>query len=133
MAQQVLIRLEDDLDGGDADETLTFGLDGVTYEIDLSEAHAAGLRNGLASYVAAARRTGGRKARGGRNVSGLPADRERGRAIREWARAEGIEVSDRGRISAELATRYEQAQSEPVVTNDTAPRKRASRKKGPTT
>ena len=102
MAQQVVIKLEDDLDGGDANETLTFGLDGVSYEIDLSDAHAAELRDELAAYVAAARRVGGRKVHGAGNGVAAPAgDRERARAIREWARGEG-ERSDR-RPQAEAA------------------------------
>jgi hypothetical protein len=130
VAQQVVIKLEDDLDGGDANETLTFGLDGVSYEIDLSDAHAAELRDELAAYVAAARRVGGRKVHGAGNGVAAPAgDRERARAIREWARGEGIEVSARGRISSELAAQYEEAQRAPVIVEEPAPRRRASRKK----
>jgi hypothetical protein len=130
VAQQVLIKLEDDLDGGDANETLTFGLDGVSYEIDLSDAHAAELRDELASYVAAARRIGGRKVQGAGNGQSAPSgDRERAKAIREWARGAGIDVSARGRISAELAAQYEEAQRAPVVAEEPAPRKRAPRKK----
>ena len=65
MAQRVKIILEDDLDGSTADETVTFGLDGVTYEIDLSAANAAKLRDDFASWVGHARRSGGRKSTGG--------------------------------------------------------------------
>jgi hypothetical protein len=127
MAQQVLIRLEDDLDGGEAAETVTFALDGVSYEIDLSDAHAADLREELASYVAAARRIGGRKVHGS-SASPSTGDRERTQAIREWARNQGIEVSDRGRISASVAAQYDEAQSAPAE-EPRAPRKRATRKK----
>ena len=124
MAQKVVVSLVDDLDESDADETVEFGLDGVTYEIDLTDAHATSLRDTLASYVAAARRTGGRR----RTASARPAsggsatrpaaargsaparvDREQNQAIRECARREGWTVSARGRIPAEVANAYQQA------------------------
>ena len=103
MAQRVVVTLEDDLDGGPADETVTFGLDGVTYEIDLSAANAARLRDALAAYVANGRRTG--RVAGGRRraVSGDSA------RIREWAKSQGRAVNERGRISAELRAAYEAA------------------------
>jgi len=107
MAQRVQVVLEDDLDHGKADETVTFGLDGTTYEIDLSKKNAAKLRDALSSYVGAGRRVAGRRS-GGRG-------RGRGRSasdsadIRAWAKANGYEVSERGRISAEVREAYNSA------------------------
>ena len=106
MAQRVQIILEDDLDGGDASETVTFGLDGVTYEIDLNDKNASALREALAGYVGAGRRVSGRKSSGSsssRSNSGELAK------IREWARANGFEVSDRGRISQKVRDAYAKA------------------------
>jgi hypothetical protein len=102
----VHIVLEDDLDGSSADETLTFGLDGVTYEIDLSKKNAAKLRDALAAYVAAARRVPGRGSRRGRgrSSSGPTASQ-----VRDWARAQGYDVSDRGRVPAEVRAAYDAA------------------------
>jgi nucleoid-associated protein Lsr2 len=115
MAQKVTVALIDDLDGSDASETLEFGLDGVSYQIDLSADNAETLRDGLASFVASARRAGGRKRAAGKApaVSGgkarpAAADREQNQAIREWARKQGMKVSDRGRIPAEVLDAYHQ-------------------------
>jgi Lsr2 len=110
MAQIREVRLIDDLDGEAADETIEFGIDGKNYEIDLSNANASKLRDALASYVAAARRSGGRRSRSGGAGAG-PArrpsiDREQNQAIREWARKRGMKVSDRGRIPAEVLEAY---------------------------
>ncbi len=106
MAKRVQVVLEDDIDGGPAEETVSFGLDGVSYEIDLSAANAARLRESLASWVGAATRTGGRKSArraGGRrnNVS----------AVREWARANGYQINDRGRVPAAVQSAYDKAHS----------------------
>ena len=109
MAQKVQVQLIDDLDGSEADGTVRFGLDGTEYEIDLSAGHARELRGALARYVGGARRAGGggrRPARAGRRapVSALdPAE------VREWAKAQGIEVKDRGRVPAELVARFKAA------------------------
>ena len=106
MAQRVQIILEDDIDGGEATETVTFGLDGVTYEIDLNDKNAGALRDALAPYVGSGRRVSGRKSSGGsssRSSSGELAK------IREWARANGYEVSDRGRISKKVRDAYARA------------------------
>lgn len=108
MAQKVNIILVDDIDGSDASETVTFGLDGVTYEIDLNDSNAAALREALSSYVgharkvsgAGSRRTGGRRAAGGSSNA---------KAVREWARAQGHEVSDRGRVPADIQRAYDAA------------------------
>jgi hypothetical protein len=106
MAQRTEIVFTDDLDGGPADETVRFGVDGASYEIDLSTAHAAEFRGALAPYVAAARKAGGR-ARGPARGSGAAGPSPS--AVREWARAEGIEVSGRGRVPAELIVRFQAA------------------------
>ncbi|HET8769131.1 Lsr2 family protein [Phycicoccus sp. M110.8] len=109
MAQRVNIVLEDDLDGSEADETVSFALDGTTYEIDLSAANAAKLRDALAPYVGHARRASGRRAPA-RSTSGRSAGAKRDLAdVREWARANGHQVSDRGRISAEIQAAYDKA------------------------
>ncbi|RFD27347.1 nucleoid-associated protein Lsr2 [Mycobacterium uberis] len=102
MAKKVTVTLVDDFDGaGAADETVEFGLDGVTYEIDLTNKNAAKLRSDLRQWVSAGRRVGGR--RRGRVSSGRgrgAIDREQSAAIREWARRNGHNVSTRGRIPA---------------------------------
>ena len=112
MAQKVTVQLVDDVDGSTADSTVEFALDGASYQIDLSEDNAAKLRDSLAPFVAHARKTGGRKKAGGKGKSNTPstADRERNQAIREWAREQGMQVSDRGRIPAEIVETYDNAQ-----------------------
>lgn len=113
MAQKVTVQLVDDVDGSVAESTVEFGLDGVNYTIDLSEDNAAELRDGLATYVASARRTGGRKRPAGKAAKNASApstaDRERNQAIREWAREQSMQVSDRGRIPSEIVEAYEKA------------------------
>lgn len=110
MAKQIIHKLVDDLDGGDADETVKFSLDGVQYEIDLSNKNAGKLRELFAPYVAAGSRVGrggvvvgGRAARG---RGGATADREQNKAIRAWAKKEGRDISDRGRIPQEIVDEY---------------------------
>lgn len=107
MAQKVIVQLLDDVDGQPADETVTFGLDGVSYEIDLSAANAAKLRDELAGWVGHGRRTGGRRATGGK--SSARAARSDLAEVREWGRANGYQVSDRGRVSQELQDAYDKA------------------------
>ncbi|MET9002987.1 Lsr2 family protein [Amycolatopsis sp. NPDC004169] len=128
MAQKVLVEILDDIDGSAAAQTVQFGLDGVTYEIDLSNANAAALRDELARYVGAGRRIGGRKVRVATGQStAASSDRERNQQIRAWAGANGYEISERGRLSSEVVSAYERAQvAEPEAP---APRKRSSRKK----
>ena len=109
MAQKVQVVLVDDLDGGPADETLTFSLDGVSYEIDLSHDNAASMRDSFATYVGHARRVGG--PRSGARRRQPSSDGTSPAVIREWAKGEGIAVNERGRISAELRARYQAAQS----------------------
>ncbi|MEV0089845.1 histone-like nucleoid-structuring protein Lsr2 [Saccharopolyspora sp. NPDC003752] len=114
MAQKVTVQLVDDVDGTAADSTVEFALDGVNYAIDLSTENAAKLRDSLASFVANARKTGGRKRvavkPGKPSATPTAADRERNQAIREWARNQGMQVSDRGRIPAEVVEAYDNAQ-----------------------
>lgn len=107
MAQKVQVILLDDLDGGEADETINFGLDGTTYEIDLSKKNAAKLRDLLAPYVATARKAGSRRSRGrGRTSTGRSSSTDTA-AVRDWAREQGLKVSDRGRIPADILEKYE--------------------------
>lgn len=113
MARRIVHQLVDDLDGtvlevGEG-ETVTFSLDGVAYEIDLTDSNAAELRDGLARYIAAARSVSSRTASG-------PAPKKRRRtgqqdytAIREWAKANGYKVSERGRVPASVLEAYEAA------------------------
>jgi len=112
VAQKVQILLVDDLDGGEATETVEFGIEGVSYQIDLSNANARKLRDVLAPYVAEARRLGSRSGRAGRSTRSKAA-RSTGAGsaaqIREWARANGLAVPDRGRVSADVREAYENA------------------------
>ncbi|HZS20890.1 MAG TPA: Lsr2 family protein [Pseudonocardiaceae bacterium] len=111
MAQKIVVSLVDDLDGGKADETVEFSLDGKNYEIDLSDDHATAFRDALATYVAAGRRPG-RAGRGrARTVAGgtSTGERERNQAIRYWARTQGMKVSERGRIPSEVIDAYDEA------------------------
>jgi nucleoid-associated protein Lsr2 len=107
MAQKVQVVLEDDLDGGTADETVLFGLDGTSYEIDLNKKNAAKLRDALAPWVASGRRTGG--SRGGARRRGRASRGSQAGDVRAWARANGYQVSERGRISAEIQAAYSAA------------------------
>jgi hypothetical protein len=115
MAQRVNVVLVDDIDGTDAVETVTFALDGVEYEIDLSEQNADKLREAVSLYVGHARRTGGRRRSGSgqteqksrsRNNSTASSDGPSASEIREWARANGHTVPDRGRVSSEVREAY---------------------------
>src|SRR5512135_569629 len=107
MAQKVQVLLTDDLDGGDADETVAFALDGVSYEIDLSTANAEALREALATYVEAARRVGGRASRRQAGLKKRPAAARADLSeVRAWARENGYQVSDRGRVSEEIKAAY---------------------------
>ncbi len=107
MAQKVNIVLVDDLDGSEAAETVSFGLDGASYEIDLNDKNARALRDALASYVGHARKAGGSGRRGRRSTAANlgPSTKE----IRDWARSNGYDVSDRGRVSAEVRQAFDAA------------------------
>jgi hypothetical protein len=114
MAQKVQTLLIDDLDGGQADGTVRFGLDGTDYEIDLSAKHAQALRKALAPYLGAARRAPGsaarRPGRSGRRAAHVSGPDPT--AVREWAKSQGIEVKDRGRVPAELVVKFKTATSQ---------------------
>ncbi len=118
MATETTTRLVDDLDGSDASESVSFALDGASYEIDLNEENAERLREALAEYVASARRAEGSRRGAGRpkavkasrsRGSRTAPDREQTAAVREWARANGYEVSERGRLSANVLAAFEAA------------------------
>jgi hypothetical protein len=110
MAQKITVELQDDLDGGPADETVRFEVDGTAYEIDLSTSNASTLRQQLAPFVDHARKAGrGPRPRAGRTA----ASRERTANIRAWAKGRGIAVSERGRIPASVVEQYEAASNGP--------------------
>lgn len=117
MAQKIHIVLEDDLDGSEATETVSFGLDGTSYEIDLNDEHAEQLRGALATYVGHARKVSGTRrggSGGGRRSGGSSSSSSNGsgpsaKEVREWARENGYEVPDRGRVSAEVREAYDAA------------------------
>jgi hypothetical protein len=109
MAQRVNVVLVDDIDNSDAVETVSFALDGVDYEIDLSEQHAGELRNALSLYIGHGRRTGGRRRSGRRSSAPAAAGNGDGASaadIRAWARENGWDVPERGRVSAEVREAY---------------------------
>lgn len=108
MAKETITRLIDDLDKGDADETVRFGLDGMEYEIDLSAKNAGKLRQALEPYVVAGHRvTRGAVPRSQtRRRAAQPIDRAQNKAIREWARSKKKQISDRGRIPEDIVAEY---------------------------
>jgi hypothetical protein len=109
VAQKVQTLFVDDIDGSAADGTVRFDLDGTAYEIDLNAEHAQALRDALTRYISAARRPAGgarRQVRSGRKAS---ANGVNTTEIREWAKAQGIEVKDRGRVPAELVVKFKAA------------------------
>lgn len=105
MAQKVNIILVDDIDGSDASETVSFGLDGAAYEIDLNNKNASALRDALAGYVGHARKVTTSRGRKTRTTTSGPSARE----LRDWARSNGHQVSDRGRVPAEVREAFEAA------------------------
>ena len=113
MAQKVTVTLVDDIDEeATAEETVEFAVDGVSYEIDLSGDNAQKLRNDFAMWTGHARKVGGRrraKATGTPTKSRGASDREQSAAMRDWARRNGFEVSDRGRIPANVVEAYNSA------------------------
>ena len=112
MAKETVTRLLDDLDGGVAHETVRFGLDGTTYEIDLSSKNAKRLRSELAAYIDKGSRLPTRRVAGSTRTAGTrgrgtaPGSRDQNRAIREWAQAKGFEVAERGRIRQEIVEEF---------------------------
>jgi hypothetical protein len=107
MAQQIQTLFIDDIDGGPAEGTVRFGLDGTDYEIDLSATHSEELHKVLAGYVTHARKAAGTARRGsrGRRPAGVLDTRK----VREWARGQGIDIKERGRVPAEVIEKYQAA------------------------
>lgn len=147
MAKQVITKITDDLDGGDAAETLTFALDGMGYEIDLNSKNASKLREFLSAYIEAGTRTGrvGSPAQltrhrsvNGVNHPSFTANRELNQAIREWATGNGYQLAERGRIPQHIVDAYHQGKpseesaarlaAELLAPESAAPRKRAAKK-----
>jgi hypothetical protein len=108
MARKQIVELVDDIDGGEAAKTVHFGYAGTDYEIDLNEKNAAALESALAPYLAAGRRAGRSRATrdGGAQGSGRDYDPS---VVRAWAKRQGLEVSQRGRVSKELVEQWRQA------------------------
>ncbi|MFF5304887.1 Lsr2 family protein [Streptomyces sp. NPDC013161] len=108
MAQKTVVLLTDDISGGDADQTLIFGLDGKSFEIDLNDRNAEKLRKALRPYIEAGRKTGGRNSTRGRGA-GATSSGEDTAAIRSWAKENGHEINDRGRVPANIREAYAKA------------------------
>jgi hypothetical protein len=107
MAKQIITVMTDDLDGGEADRTIEFGLDGATYTIDLSEKNAGKLRKALEPYLQVASRVGRTNGRAAaRTAAPSRANRDQNQAIREWAAKNGHELSERGRIPSSIVEAY---------------------------
>jgi hypothetical protein len=108
MAQKIQTLFIDDIDGGEAERTVRFGLDGAEYEIDLSTKHNEELRAALGTYVTHARKVAGTArrgaGRGGRKPSSVDTV-----AVRAWAREKGYDIKDRGRVPADLVVKYQAA------------------------
>ena len=130
MAQHINVKMVDDIDGSEASETVSFGLDGRRYDIDLSKDHAAQLRDTLASFIAAARRaTGGTGRRPSTPAPQRANNRDQIAAIRAWAKSNGHTVSDRGRISKLVLESYENRANTASPEPTDAPAKKKSRKR----
>jgi len=106
MAQKIQTLFIDDIDGGAADGTVRFGLDGTDYEIDLSGKHSDELRKALGKYIERSRKVGGttRASRGRRTAPAIDTAR-----VREWAKVNGYDIKDRGRVPADLVAKYQAA------------------------
>jgi len=105
VAQRTQILYVDDIDGSEAEGTVRFGFDGAEYEIDLNKKHSAQFTKAIRPYIDAARKVSSsrRPARGSRPARHNQSD------VRAWARSEGLKISDRGRIPADVLARYESA------------------------
>ncbi|MBG0814521.1 Lsr2 family protein [Planomonospora sp. ID82291] len=109
MAKQIQEILIDDLDGGEANETVSFAIDGTSYEIDLSDVNAKKLRDSLSPFVASARRAGALPLRRRRAGGTRALTREKSADIRAWAKSHGLNVGERGRIASKIVEQYEAA------------------------
>ena len=124
MAQKITVALEDDIDGGPADETVRFGLGGTDYEIDLSRKNAAAFRKQLAPFIEHARTAGrAQPRRSARTAAG----RQRSGDIRAWAKDHGIAVSERGRIPATVMEQYQAGAKDADATSGRRPGRGRSR------
>jgi len=108
MAQKISVILIDDLNGEEADGTVEFGLDDTSYEIDLSHGNSQELRNLLKPYIDKGRKVTGTPRRPSRSRAAR-SDETRNKAMRAWAKAQGIKVNERGRVPADVVARYEAA------------------------
>ena len=110
MAQKVHIVLVDDLDGSEATESVSFALDGTSYEIDLNDTNAAALREALSGYIGHARKVAAARRNGRKSSSAAaPSDGPSAKEIRDWARENGYDVPDRGRVSADVRQAFDAA------------------------
>jgi hypothetical protein len=109
MAQKIQTLFIDDIDGGEAEGTVRFGIDGSEYEIDLSATHAEQLHAALRKYIEHARKVGGAARRAARGRRGSAANAIDTSAVRAWAREQGIEIKDRGRVPADVVAKYREA------------------------
>lgn len=109
MAQKIQTFIIDDLDGSEADGTVRFGLDGAHYEIDLNAVHAGELRSLLGGYVKAGRKVTSAARRPARNEGKAAANGLNATEIRDWAKAQGIEIKERGRVPAEVVAKFRAA------------------------
>jgi hypothetical protein len=107
MAQKIQTLFIDDIDGGEAEGTVRFALDGTEYEIDLSVKHSEELRDSLKNFIAHARKVGGPARRGGRSLRKPSAIDTV--AVRTWARENGFDIKERGRVPADLVAKYREA------------------------
>lgn len=110
MATQIQTLLIDDLEGGEAKETVFFAIDGTSYEIDLNDKNARNLREALTPFVSSARRAEGTSGRGRKRGAPQRPARDKSSEIRAWAKAHGLNVSERGRIASHIVAQYEAAQ-----------------------
>lgn len=107
MAKKTVVLLEDDIDGSEAKETISFALDGSGYEIDLNEGHANELREALARFTNAGRKVGGGRGRPAPRTKSSSHSGPDAKAVRLWAAENGVQVNTRGRIQAEVVEKYE--------------------------
>lgn len=109
MAQKVQTLFIDDIDGGAAEGTVRFGLDGTDYEIDLSGEHNDELHKALERYIARARKVGSAARRSARNGGRRGSNGIDTTAVRIWAREQGIDIKERGRVPADVVAKYQAA------------------------
>jgi hypothetical protein len=107
MAQKVSVILLDDMNGEEADETVEFGLDGTGYEIDLNLKNSQELRDLLKPYIEKGRKVTSTSRRPSR--ARTASDEEKNKRMRAWAKEQGLEISGRGRVPAEITAKYEAA------------------------